>query len=305
VSDLVTILDQVTGTRLLQPVRGAGAVLRQATVGVRRRLTAPAPLHWRRELVLVAMLYLGYEASRSVADADTGISLANGRSILSWETTWHLDPERWLNHTVDHLPFLAVTSAYYYSVLHYVVTPAVLIWMFRSYSAHYRFARTALALSTVIGMVGFFLLPTAPPRLVPGSGIQDTLAQYAAWGWWNNHGSVPRGFAALSNQFAAMPSLHVGWAVWAGFLLWHFGRHRITRWIGVAYPVGTVLVVLDTGNHYLLDVVAGAVTIATAGGLALLWYGRSLVAEADAIAARAAHEALPAYACRQRRDECA
>jgi hypothetical protein len=284
-----------------------GAFLRATAASAHRRLTAPARLHWPRELLLVAALYGTYEASRAVADADSGPSIRNGRAILSWETRWHLDPERWLNHVVDHSTALAVVSSYYYSVLHYIVTPAVLIWMFRRYSAHYRFARTALALTTVIGLVGFYFVPTAPPRLVAGSGIQDTLARYASWGWWNNHGSVPRGLAHLSNQFAAMPSLHVGWAIWAGFLLWRFGRRWWTRALGVAYPVGTTVVVLGTGNHYLLDAVAGAATIGLAGGLALLWYGRSLVAEADAIAASAAHEALPsdAFACPGRRDECA
>jgi hypothetical protein len=245
----------------------------------------------------VAVLYLAYEGSRGVADADLGVSLANGRTLLSWENTWHLAPERFLNRLVDHSTFLAVVSSYYYSVLHYIVTPAVLIWMFRSYSAHYRFARTTLAISTVIGMVGFFLVPTAPPRLLPGSHIHDTLALFASWGWWDNHGSVPKGFDGLSNQFAAMPSLHVGWALWAGFLLLRFGKHWWTRVLGVAYPLGTTLVVLATGNHYLLDAVAGAATIAASGLLALLWYGRTVVAEADAIAESAAREATSAKSC--------
>jgi membrane-associated phospholipid phosphatase len=299
----------LTGLRLLAPARGAGgALLRGARAGRRRLITPASPLRWHREVLFVAVLYGLYEASRGVADADAPRSMANGRAILSWETTVHLDPERWLNHAVDHVTALAVASSYYYSLLHYLITPAVLIWMFRRYKAHYRFARTALALTTVIGLAGFVFVPTAPPRLIPGSGIKDTLAEYADWGWWSNHGSVPRGLAHLSNQFAAMPSLHVAWALWVGFLLWRFGRHWWTRWLGFAYPLGTVLAVLDTGNHYLLDVIAGALTIAAAGGLALLWYGRSLVAEADAIAADAAeqgHEAV-AIACRagDRADHC-
>ena len=262
-------------------------------------------MRWRRELLVVAAIYGVYEASRAVADADAGPSITNGRAILRWETVWHLDPERWLNHLAEHSTFLAVTSAYYYSLLHYIVTPAVLIWMYRRYSAHYRLARTALALTTVIGLFGFYFLPTAPPRLVPGSGIDDTLADFSSWGWWGNHGSVPRGMAHLSNQFAAMPSLHVGWAIWAGFLIWRFGRHWWTRALGVAYPIGTVITVLDTGNHYLLDAVAGALTIALAGGAALLWYGRTMAAEADAITADAARESLQSVAasCRQTRDE--
>jgi PAP2 superfamily protein len=298
VSVRATILSQVTGSSLVRPARIAGSSVRNAVLSVRRRLVQPgAALRWPRELLLVVVLYVAYEGSRGVADGDLATALRNGRALLSWETASHLDPERWLNHLIDNSTFLAVVSSYYYSLLHYVVTPAVLIWMFRSYPAHYRFARTTLAISTVIGMAGFFLVPTAPPRLLPGSPVHDTLAQFSSWGWWDNHGSVPKGFDGLSNQFAAMPSLHVGWALWAGFLLMRFGKHWWTRAIGVGYPIGTVIVVIATGNHYLLDAVAGGATIAAAGGLALLWYGRRVVAEADAITENAAREQNAQTSC--------
>lgn len=218
------------------------------------RGTAP---RWRREFALVAVLYLAYELSRGVAAADSARAVSTGRAILTWETTWHCAPELWLNRLFDSAAWLAVPASYFYSVMHYVITPAVLIWMHRSHPTHYRGARTTLALSTALGVLGFVFLPTAPPRLVPGDGIVDTLARFASWGWWSNHGSVPRGLGGVTNQFAAMPSLHVGWALWSGYLLYRYGRRGVTRVLGVLYPVGTTLVVLGTGNHYLLDVLAG------------------------------------------------
>jgi membrane-associated phospholipid phosphatase len=164
----------------------------------------------------------------------------------------------------------------------------VLIWMFVRHSAHYRLARTTLALSTVIGLVGYYFMPTAPPRLLANSGISDTLAAVSDYGWWSNQGSVPRGLGSLSNQFAAMPSLHVGWALWAGALLWRFGRHRVTRWAGAAYPVLTTLVVVATGNHYLLDALAGFAAIALAGAVAYSVTRREVIVEAESIAEDAA-----------------
>ena len=117
-------------------------------------------------------------------------------------------------------------------------------------------------------LVGYLLLPTAPPRMLVQSGLRDTLADTQSWGWWGGEGSVPRGLGALTNQFAAMPSLHVGWAIWCGVLIAVYARSRWVRMLGVAYPITTTLVVMATGNHYLLDAVAGAVTMAAGALLA-------------------------------------
>jgi hypothetical protein len=190
---------------------------------------------------------------------------------------------------------LAVLAAYFYSTMHYLVTPCVLIWMYRRHPGEYRFARTTLALSTVLGLVGFHLVPTAPPRLLDGSGIRDSLADVSRWGWWGGEGSVPRGLGSLSNQFAAMPSLHVGWAVWCGVLLVRYSSSRLVKVLGVLYPLTTSLVVLATGNHYLLDVFAGVFVMAV--GASLAWalgeVRRALRARrAMAVAVAAPHEAI-------------
>jgi hypothetical protein len=92
-------------------------------------------------------------------------------------------------------------------------------------------------------------------------GFVDTMAQYAGTGWWSNDASVPRGVGSLTNQFAAMPSLHVGWALWCGWQMVRFGKHLITRVSGVLYPALITLVVVATGNHYLLDAFAGVAVV--------------------------------------------
>jgi hypothetical protein len=97
--------------------------------------------------------------------------------------------------------------------------------------------------------------------MIAGTGLQDTLAATRNWGWWGGEGSVPRGLGALTNQFAAMPSLHVGWAIWCGVLIATYARRRWVKALGIAYPIATTVVVMATGNHYLLDAVAGALTM--------------------------------------------
>ena len=110
-----------------------------------------------------------------------------------------------------------------------------------------------------VALGGFYLYPLAPPRLLPGGGFTDTVIDVGVWGSWAND-SV----AAASNQYAAMPSLHAGWAIWCGVAVALLSTRPWARAVAVAYPVATVLVTLLTANHYLLDAVAGAGVLALA-----------------------------------------
>ena len=224
---------------------------------------------WWREVLLIGAIYGAYEFTRGVGDVDVPTAFANGREILHLEQIWHLDPERVLNTALAHATFVAVLASYFYSVMHYLVTPGVLIWMYRKHRTQYGPARTALAVSTVLGLVGFLLLPTAPPRMIPASGLQDTLAATQHWGWWAGEGSVPSGLGALTNQFAAMPSLHVGWSIWCGVLIAMYAERRWVKILGISYPLATTIVVMATGNHYLLDAIAGAIIMGAGALLAV------------------------------------
>jgi hypothetical protein len=219
------------------------------------------PLSWWRELAFVAVVYVGYEFSRGLHEGGLASAMTNGKRFLSWEDAWHIAPEHVLNQALFGVTFLAVAASYFYSTMHYLVTPVVLVWMYRKHADHYRFARTSLAFATVTGLIGFYLIPTAPPRLLPGSGLRDTLADVSNWGWWGDEGSVPRGFGSLTNQFAAMPSLHVGWALWCGVLIARYASRGWVRALGWLYPIATSVVVMATGNHYLLDVFAGVIVM--------------------------------------------
>ncbi|WP_406148809.1 phosphatase PAP2 family protein [Streptomyces sp. NBC_01012] len=222
---------------------------------------------WWTELPLIAVVYGLYSVGRLLVHENIPAAVDNGLAILRIEQTLRINAEHPLNRLLTGHPVLGIPADFAYASLHYVVTPAVLIWMFRRRSAAYRAARTWLMTSTLLGLVGFTLMPTCPPRLLDAHhGFVDTMAQYSSYGWWGAGASAPRGLSGMTNQYAAMPSLHVGWAVWCGVLLWRHGRHPLVRTVGIAYPLVTMFVVMGTANHYFLDAVAGAAVMA-AGAL--------------------------------------
>ncbi|OHV73651.1 phosphatase PAP2 family protein [Pseudofrankia sp. BMG5.36] len=226
--------------------------------------------HWWQEVIGIALLYGAYTGVRGLKSDDLASADHLGRELLRLENVWHINPEHTLNNVLAQVPALAVPACYFYATLHYILTPAVLIWMYRRNPGHYRVARSTILLATVIGLVGFWLLPTTPPRLLAGTGYHDTMADVSGWGWWGGDASAPRGLGGLTNQYAAMPSLHCGWALWCGYLLARFARHRAVRVIGACYPVMTTLVVMSTGNHYFLDAVGGFVDLLLAVMIVLL-----------------------------------
>ncbi|NJQ15212.1 phosphatase PAP2 family protein [Streptomyces bohaiensis] len=234
------------------------------------------------ELPLIAVVYLAYTGARLLARGDVATAVDNGVAILRLERALVLNAEEPLNRLFTEYAALGVPAAFVYASLHYLVTPAVLVWLFRRHRQRYRRMRTWLLLSTLLGLVGFTLYPTAPPRLLAAEhGFVDGLAHYSAWGWWSDAASAPSGLGDMTNQYAAMPSLHVGWALWCGVALWWFGRRSLTvRTAAVGYPVVTVVVVMGTANHYLLDVLGGVLVMALG-----LWLARPVLRICDRVRA--------------------
>ena len=221
--------------------------------------TSPVRPHAAVELALLALLYVGYSAARLLADDDRTGAVAHAHRLLDLEAALHLDVEAWPNHLLAGVPGLALAASYWYSALHYLVTPAVLVWVYRRHALGYRRARNALVLATGLGLVGFVLLPMDPPRMLPG--YVDVLAATSAHGWWGSDASAPKGLGGLTNELAAMPSLHVGWALWCAWVVFLCSRRTVLRVLATAYALGTVLVVVGTANHYLLDAVGGAAVL--------------------------------------------
>lgn len=213
-----------------------------------------------REVVVLAALWFGYSASRMLADNDLGGARERATDVLDIERYLHLDIEARLNSALSAIPSIAVPMSFWYAALHYLVTPAVLAFIFWKHRSDYRRARNGLVIGSAIGLVAYVLIPTAPPRLM-GGGYIDTLAQSASYGWWSGHASAPAGLGGLTNELAAMPSLHVGWTLWVAWAMWRYVK-RTGHVLSVLYVAGTTLVVVATGNHWLLDAVMGVVVVA-------------------------------------------
>lgn len=245
-----------------------------AVVRPARRAQPAAPrvrLAWWRELLLLAAVYIAYLGTRAQISLDPEAAEQHGRGLLELEATVGLDIEKSLNTAMHALPLAAVAAAYIYATLHYLLTPAVLAWLAWRHGDRYAQGRNVLLVATAIGVLGFWLLPTAPPRLL-GTGFLDTMAMTSDSGWWGGAASAPRGMEGLSNQYAAMPSLHVGWAVWVALVIQRYSSSALRGWAWT-YPLVTTLVVMATANHYLIDAVAGALCVIVAD-VALRWVGQ-------------------------------
>ncbi|HEV2311292.1 MAG TPA: phosphatase PAP2 family protein, partial [Acidimicrobiia bacterium] len=148
---------------------------------------------------------------------------------------------------------------------------------YRRLPTRYRVARNAFLALLGLALLSFWLLPVAPPRLVPGPthladtsqslSIDHTFAGVVAT---RNESAAPT-WVGSTNPFAAMPSLHVGWAVWAVMALWPILRRRSTKILAALYPTWMLLSVIVTGNHWLLDGAVGAVLAAITFGGAAAW----------------------------------
>ncbi|WP_246221954.1 MULTISPECIES: phosphatase PAP2 family protein [Gordonia] len=251
-------------------VWGALGRLPRGVTAVMRYFVAP---RWWVEILVLGALYGIYSMIRNMADGDVGVAFKNGRDILAWEDEFGLAFERWLNEFVNDTPPVAALSALEYASLHFIVTPGVLIWLFVAHRNRYRLMSSVLVFTTGFALIGFYTMPTAPPRMLADERFVDIMAKTGSWGWWPESGAP--GSDAVSNQFAAMPSLHCAWATWCGIMLVHFGRRHWVRVLGCLYPFTTFFVVMGTGNHYFIDVVAGLGTLLVgalaAYGMRYLW----------------------------------
>jgi len=213
---------------------------------------------WIEALVVIWLCWV-YDAVSNLASLRLHAALAHALGVLRLERTLHLDPELTLNRwlTAHHTLGLAVSD--YYDNAHFIVTLGLLGWLWYKRPDIYRPLRNALVAINVLGLLVFWLYPVAPPRMLLGAGFSDVVASTHAFGSWHT-GAL----ASAANQLAAMPSLHMAWAVWCALVLWRLSARTWVRALAIIYPCLTALAVLSTGNHFLADVLAGVATAAVA-----------------------------------------
>lgn len=242
-------------------------------------------LRWYVEVALVLGFYVVYSAIRNQFGSNASGSAqayANAEQVIAFQRALGL----FIEAQVQEL--FAVFGRWffwfwnvYYGTLHFLVTGGVLIWLFRRHEACYPRARNTLGFTTALALVGYSLYPLMPPRLLDAGGrygwvspyhFVDSLARYG--GLWSFDSDTVQ---SVSNQYAAMPSLHVGWALWCACALYPLVRARWARPMVVLYPLATVFAIVVTGNHYWLD---------AAGGAAVFLAGRALAGQLELAKAR-------------------
>lgn len=196
--------------------------------------------------------YNAYELLRALCGQADGTARANAEQIVDLERFLHVDGERAAQQAViHHTTFLQFLNIFYGTV-HFVIPLAVLALWWRRSKVGYRKWRNRIVATTLLALVGFWLWPVAPPRLLPPEfGFVDTNAAFGGLG------VLDSGPGKDLNLNAAMPSLHVGWALWCAAAGAALARRRATKALLWAYPAFTFLTVTLTGNHYWLDAVGG------------------------------------------------
>jgi hypothetical protein len=231
----------MTATTAVSPSQGQHPALRKLGLGV-------------FELLLVSGLYVVYKLGRLLAADRTEAARAHARLVHHLEGILQLPSEATIQGTVHSVRLLEAANVYYVSA-HFPVTIAFLVWGFVVRPrAEYLWARRLLVVITLLGLVGHILFPLAPPRMFPRWGFLDTMTAYGPSAYDGASG-------ALVNQYAAMPSLHIGWAVLIAVVVCRTGP----RWLALlacGHAVTTVVVVVVTANHWLLD---GMVAVALLG----------------------------------------
>ncbi|MFF0071825.1 bifunctional glycosyltransferase 87/phosphatase PAP2 family protein [Streptomyces sp. NPDC005494] len=232
---------------------------------------------WRRvlsrpnlllELLLIRVVYSAYAKVRLAATAGRSAAEEHGRQIHSAEQWLHIDIEHWANHTVVGIPWLRDFFDYYYSTFHFIVPLAILGVLYVRRPSDYRWARTTIGFATVLALFGFWLYPLAPPRLMPGLGFIDTVH-----GVQDLDSPDFGALTAVTNQYAAMPSLHFGWSLWCGVVILLLAPKAWMKALGLLHPVFTVSAIVATGNHWVLDAVGGAAVVAAGFGLTYVLAG--------------------------------
>ena len=233
---------------------------RSATVRRAWEFTARAGFH---EVVLVLAAFLIYFAIRGAVVDRAGEAVVRGIWLIELEQRWHiyheLEMQSWI---LDHF-WLIKGMNWVYFWGHMPLVIAVAFWLYFWHRKAYFVTRNAFLASGAIGVVIYWLYPVAPPRLIPFAGFIDTMAAFDRVGYNAQEAK------AFVNPFAAVPSLHFGWSLLLGAVIAWVSRHPLSYLFAVTWPVAMFFSIVMTGNHFILDAVAGGIVSFAGLGIAL------------------------------------
>jgi hypothetical protein len=232
-----------------------------SVVAAERRVLPRGWFDLFRQILIWFGFVLAYQVVRGIADRSPSVAFENARGVIDFERRatglWELSLQSW----TESFHLLGLLTSWTYWLSQFAVVGLALLWVyFRHYNHFIRF-RNLLMLANVIGLVGYVLLPTAPPRYFPELGFVDTLAAVGT----ANHGSTLVELA--SNPYAAMPSLHAADALIVGVTLALLVRRSWLKALWLIWPTWVWFAVMATANHFWLDIAAGIAVVLVAAAV--------------------------------------
>lgn len=207
-----------------------------------------------REIAGLAVLYGIYEVIRGAGGEDVQTALRNTGDLVALEQAIGIYVERGVQDAFEAIPFAPALLGLAYVVLHFVGTAVALVWVHRRHPDRFPLVRTTFVVATGLALVGYVLYPAAPPRL-SDLGFSDTVTSSTGLDLSSDL------LGALYNPFAAVPSLHFGYALIVGVVLAVVAQGRAWRVAGALYPAAMLVIIVATGNHFIVDAALGGLVV--------------------------------------------
>jgi membrane-associated phospholipid phosphatase len=239
-----------------------------AIVSAGRRVLPRGYLDFAWQIALWLGFYTAYQAVRGYADHDVGLAFENARRVADIEQRFGSMWELSLQGVLDSSDLLVHLTSWTYWMSQFTLLGLTLLWVYLRRNDSFLRFRNAILTANLIGLAGYALMPTAPPRMLPELGFVDTLALFSSV----NHSSGA--VEAASNPYAAMPSLHAADALIVGVVMALIVRRWVFKALWLVWPVWVWFTVMATANHWWLDIAAGVAVAGVAWGLLELWERR-------------------------------
>ncbi|MGP0100740.1 MAG: phosphatase PAP2 family protein [Solirubrobacteraceae bacterium] len=223
-----------------------------------------------RQVSLFGAAYLAYRLVRGLVEGDANAAFAHARDLISLERTMHVFVEPSIQAWASGSHFVMVLSSWLYVNAQTSVTVAALVYLYLRHNRSFYFVRNMFMVAMAIALAGYAIFPTAPPRFMPEWGFIDTVSDVT--GVHVSHASAS--LNALTNLYAAVPSMHVAFALMIGWTLARLVRWRVVRVLWLLYPFVIAFVIVVTANHFIVDALLGALT-AGVSAYAATWMARA------------------------------
>jgi len=223
-----------------------------------------------RQVSLFGAAYLAYRLVRGLVEGDANAAFAHARDLIGLERDLHVFVEPSIQAWGSGSHFVMVLSSWLYVNAQTTVTIAALVYLYLRHNRNFYFVRNMFMVAMAIALVGYAVFPTAPPRFMPEWGFIDSVADFTGVHVDTHSASLN----ALTNLYAAVPSMHVAFALMIGWPLARLVRSRIAGVLWLLYPFLMAFVIVVTANHFIIDAVLGALT-AGVSAYAAVWLARA------------------------------